>query len=91
MDLKHVKRLLEIANNELPKVEKMYKNLHREVMNLNLKKRDAEATILRLNGDIINLRNTAENQRLECEKLESGKERSISKKDKIRVSYKTTS
>ncbi len=29
MNLKHVKRLLEIANNELPKVEQIYKNLHR--------------------------------------------------------------
>ena len=73
MDLKHVNRLLEIANNELPKVEEMYKNLHKDVMNLNLKKRDAEATILKLNGDMIYLRNTSELQRLECEKLESEK------------------
>ena len=57
MDLKHVIRLLEIANNELPQVEEMYKNLHREVVNLNLKKRDAVTTILKLNGDIIYLRN----------------------------------
>ena len=73
MDLKHVMRLLEIANNELPKVEQIYKNLHRDVMNLNLKKRDAEATILKLNDDIIHLRNATESQRLECEKQESEK------------------
>ena len=91
MDLKHVIRLLEIANNELPQVEEMYKNLHREVVNLNLKKRDAEATILKLSGDIIYLRNATEYQRLECEKQESEKEEYISKKDKIRISYKSTS
>jgi hypothetical protein len=56
MDLKHVKRLLEIANKDLPKVEEIYRNLGREVENLNLKKRDAEATILKLNGDMIHLR-----------------------------------
>ena len=56
MDLKHVMRLIEIANNELPQVEETYKNLHTDVMNLNQKKRDAEATILKLNGDIIYLR-----------------------------------
>ena len=73
MDIKHVKRLLEIANNELPKVEEIYKNLHTEVMVLNLKKRDAVTTILKLNGDIIYLRNATESQRLECEKQESEK------------------
>ena len=74
-----------------PKVEEMYKNLHREVVNLNLKNRDAEATILKLSGDIIYLRNATEYQRLECEKQESEKEEYISKKDKIRISYKSTS
>ena len=38
MDLKHVKKLLEIANNELPKVEEIYRNLVREVENLKLRK-----------------------------------------------------
>ena len=37
MDLEHVKRLLEIANNELSQVEEMHNNLHREVVNLTLK------------------------------------------------------
>ena len=83
MDLKHVIRLLEIANNELPQVEEMYKNLHREVVNLNLKKRDAVATILKLNGDIIYLRNAAENQRLECEKQESEKRNPYLKKIRL--------
>ena len=73
MDLKHVKRLLEVANGELPKVEKTYKNLLSDVMDVNQKKRDAEATILKLNGDYIYLRNTADHQRLECEKQESRK------------------
>ena len=66
MDLKHVKRLLEVANGELPKTEQMYKNLLSDVMNLNQKKRAAESAILKLNGDFIYLRNTTEHQRLDC-------------------------
>ena len=73
MDANHVKRLLEVANGELPKVEQMYKKLHKDIINLNLKKREGETSILKLNGDIIYLRNTSEHQRLECEKLESEK------------------
>jgi predicted transcriptional regulator len=71
MDLKHVRRLLEVANGELPKVEEMYKNLLSDIMNLNQKKRHIDAAILKLNGDYIYLRNTADHQKLECEKQES--------------------
>jgi hypothetical protein len=42
-------------------------------MNLNQKKRDAEAAILKLNDDFIYLRDTADHQRTESEKLESEK------------------
>ena len=73
MDLKHVKKLLEVANGELPKVEQTYKNLLADVMNLNQKRRGTESDILKLNGDYIYLRNTAEHQKVECEKLESEK------------------
>ena len=90
MDVNHVKRLIEIANGELPKVEEICKNLHRDVMNLNQKKRDAEAAILKLNGDIIYLRNTAEHQRLRVRKTRIRKKEAISKKDKVRVSNKRT-
>jgi hypothetical protein len=73
MDLKRVKRLLEVANGELPKVELTYKNLLSDVMNINQKKRDAEAAILKLNDDFIYFSNSTNHQRLECEKLESEK------------------
>jgi predicted transcriptional regulator len=88
MDLKHVKILLEVANGELPKVEETYKNLLSDVMNLNQKKRDAEAAILKLNGDFIYLRNTAEHQRLECEKLESEKRNLYLKKIRLESAIK---
>ena len=88
MDIKHVKRLLEVANGELPKVEEMYKNLLTDVMNLNQKKRDAEAAILKLNGDYIYLRNTADHQRLECEKLESEKRKLYLKKIRLESAIK---
>jgi hypothetical protein len=42
-------------------------------MNLNQKKQDAEAAILKLNGDYIYLHNNADHQRLECDKIESEK------------------
>jgi DNA-binding Xre family transcriptional regulator len=73
MDSNHVKRLLEVATGELPKVEQICRNLHTDVMNPNLKKRDAETAILKINADIICLRNTADHQRVECEKQESEK------------------
>jgi hypothetical protein len=88
MDLKHVKRLLEVANGELPKVEQMHKNLLSDVMNLNQKKRDAEAAILKLNGDYIYLRNTAERQKLECEKQESEKRSLYLKKIRLESAIK---
>ena len=37
-DQKQVKRLLEIANNDLPRVEELYKNLCREVERLTFEK-----------------------------------------------------
>ena len=89
MDINHVKRLLEVANGELPKVEEMYKNLLRDVMNLNQKKRDAEAAILKLNGDFIYLRNSADHQRLRVRKTRIRKEESIPKENKVRVSNKS--
>lgn len=56
-------------------------------MNLNQKKLDAEAAILKLNDDFIYFSNSTDHQRLECKKLESEK-RNISKRDKVRVSSK---
>lgn len=53
MDLKHVKRLLEVANGELPRVEQIYENLLSNVMNHNQRKRDTESAIFKLNGDYI--------------------------------------
>lgn len=88
MDLKHVTKLLEVANGELPKVEDMYRNLLANVMNLNLKKREAESAILKLNGDFIYLRNSADHQRLECEKQESEKRSLYLKKIRLESSIK---
>jgi hypothetical protein len=88
MGLDHVKRLLEVANGELPKIEQMHRDLLRDVMNLNQKKRDAEAAILKLNGDFICLRNTADHQRLECEKQESEKRDLYLKKTRLESAIK---
>jgi hypothetical protein len=88
MDLKHVKRLLEVANNELPKVEQMHKNLYKDVMNLNRKKLDAEISILKLNSDLIPLRITTDHQRLESEKLESEKRSLYLKKIRLESAIK---
>lgn len=88
MDINHVKKLLEVASGELPQVEEMHRNLHRDVMNLNQKKQDTEAAIMKLNRDIIYLRNSADNQRLECEKLESEKRSLYLKKIRLESAIK---
>ena len=88
MDLNHVKRLLEVANGELPKVEKTYKHLLSDIMDVNQKKREGETSILKLNGDIIYLRNTANHQRLECERLESEKRSLYLKKIRLESAIK---
>jgi hypothetical protein len=88
MDLKHVKGLLEVANGQLPKVEETYKNLLSDVMNVNQKKRHIDAAIFKLNGDFIYLRNTADRQRLECEKLESEKRNLYLKKIRLETVIK---
>jgi predicted transcriptional regulator len=88
MDIKHVTKLLEVANRELPKVEETYKNLLSDVMNVNQKKRHIDAAIFKLNGDFIYLRNTADRQRLECEKLESEKRNLYLKKIRLETVIK---
>jgi hypothetical protein len=88
MDIKHVTKLLEVANGDLPKVEVMCKSLHSDVMNLKQKKLDLEAVILKLNGDFIYLRNTADHQRLECEKQESEKRNLYLKKMRLESAIK---
>ena len=52
MDLKHVKKLLEIANNELPIVQAKYEGLRREVDLLESKKESLEKEIF---GSISNI------------------------------------
>ena len=88
MGIKHVKRLLEVANGELPKVEETYKKLLSDVMALNRKKRDAGAAILKLNGDYIYLRNTTDHQKLEREKQESEKRNLYLKKIRLESAIK---
>jgi hypothetical protein len=88
MDIKHVTKLLDVANGHLPRVEQMYKNLHGDVMNLNQKKRDAEAAIFKLNGDYIYLRNSADHQRLEYEKQQSEKRNLYLKKIRLELAIK---
>jgi len=57
-------------------------------MNLNRKKRDAEADILKLKGDYIYLRNNTDHQRLECEKQESEKRNLYLKKIRLESAIK---
>jgi predicted transcriptional regulator len=88
MDIKHVTKLLEVANGELPKVEETYKNLLSDVMNVNQKKRHIDAAIFKLNGDYIYLRNSAEHQKLECEKQESERRNLYLKKIRLESAIK---
>jgi predicted transcriptional regulator len=83
MDIKHVTKLLDVANGELPKVERMHKNLLSDIMNLNQKKRNTEAAIFKINGDYIYLHNIADHQRLEYDKVEFEKRNLYLKKVRL--------
>ena len=56
MDLEHVKRLLEIANNDLPSVQAKYGGLQREVSILESKKQSLEKEIFDLHATLIQYR-----------------------------------
>ena len=58
MDLKHVKRLLEIANNELPSIQAKYEGLRREVGFLESKKESLEKEIFGLHATLVQYRTT---------------------------------
>ncbi len=70
-DQKQVKRLLEIANNDLPRVEELYKNLCREVERLTFEKLGAAETIQELNNEVMHLSKTVEYHKSECQEQES--------------------
>jgi hypothetical protein len=56
MDHKHVKKLLEIANNDLPIVQAKYEGLRREVDLLESKKEDLEKQIFDLHATLVQYR-----------------------------------
>ncbi|MGA9845209.1 MAG: hypothetical protein WBQ25_23145 [Nitrososphaeraceae archaeon] len=56
MDLKHIKKLLEIANNELPIVQAKYEGLRREVDLLESKKESLEKEIFGLHATLVQYR-----------------------------------
>ena len=56
IDLKHVKKLLEIANNELPIVQAKYEGLRREVDLLESKKESLEKEIFGLHATLVQYR-----------------------------------
>ena len=56
MDLKHVKKLLEIANNDLPSVQAKYEGLRREVGLLESKKESLEKQIFDLHSTLVQYR-----------------------------------
>ena len=70
-DQKQVKRLLEIANNDLPRVEELYKNLCREVERLTFEKLGGAETIQELNNEVMHLSKTVEYHKSECQEQES--------------------
>ncbi len=62
MDLKHVKKLLEIANNDLPSVQAKYEGLRREVGLLESKKESLEKQIFDLHSTLVQYRTLKKNQ-----------------------------
>lgn len=62
-----------IANNDLPRVEELYKNLCREVERLTFEKLGAAETIQELNNEVMHLSKTVEYHKSECQEQESKK------------------
>jgi hypothetical protein len=72
MDVQHVIRLLEIANNHLPSVEYTYENRKREVDDLEAEKRNSARIYQELSDQIATMRKTLDQYQLSCkeERLE---------------------
>ena len=66
MNIQHVKRLLTIANNDLPAVELRYERLKKEAATLEYEKNSARE-FQQVNNQIIMMRKTLDSTRLECE------------------------
>ena len=68
MDVQHVIRLLEIANNHLPSVEYTYETRKREVEDLEAKKRNSARIYQEINDKILSMRQRLDSLNLDCEK-----------------------
>jgi chromosome segregation ATPase len=68
MDVQHVIRLLEIANNHLPSVEYTYENRKRQVDDLEVEKRNSIRIYQEINDKILSMRNRLDSINLDCEK-----------------------
>ena len=68
MNVQHVKRLLTIANNDLPSVEYRYEGLKKEAVTLEFQKASSARESQLLNNQIIIMRKTWDSTRLDCEK-----------------------
>jgi len=68
MNVQHVKRLLTIANNDLPAVELRYERLKKEAATLEYEKENSAREFQQVNDQIIMMRKTRDSTRLECEK-----------------------
>jgi hypothetical protein len=68
MDVQHIIRLLEIANNHLPSVEYTYENRKREVDGLEVEKRNSIKIYQEINDKILSMRNRLDSIDLDCER-----------------------
>jgi hypothetical protein len=68
MNVQHVNRLLEIANNDLPAVELRYERLKREAATLEFDRANSARDFQQLNEHLIMMRKTRDSVRLDYEK-----------------------
>jgi hypothetical protein len=66
MDVQHVIRLLEIANNDLPLVEHKYERLKRDLDDLEAEKRNSTRVFQEINDQIATMRKTMDQYQLAC-------------------------
>jgi transposase len=68
MNIQHVPRLLEIANNDLPSVELRYEKRKRELDSIEAEKRNSIRIFQKINDQIISMRERLNSISLDCEK-----------------------
>ena len=88
MNVQHVIRLLEIANNDLPWVEYKCERLKREVEDIEAEKINSIRLFQEINDKILSMRNRLDSTNLDCEKELAQRDQLYQKRMKLQASVR---